>query len=544
MNSTILSASHAAVVLQFVDGIINCEIDMEFKAQIYPLLKEGMQKWLTQLAQLDAYSCGHLRLVCSILNCFETVIVSEIIPIEALNEALLKLSKSRGFKKLISNLIYSSNLLSRIEDTELHFTKNLMSLGTSVIDSQQKVLPILNALSPLPLLGSLYKLLCILNNKTLSQSFLECTIPYLMKLTKEQPYLINNWFTRIETDFLFSLVRLSISSAVPESLKDLVYAVASKLCYILRIDKRKELNYLFTNIIFNKDWFTAERLFNLVSLSEADGFSKALTNIEDMKMCYSNVINLNYVDTGPFVLFKEWQNPILPRDWIYLPILSLYGKSQEIPPPTLVGKHAAKVGKNISAEKEIIIRSSLEWILFNEVCFPDLLNDIDVSDRFCRILCVFLCDNSLFLEKKIKLLLTKCTQLLFKKGDKFNFDKELVGLQNFQDFYTQLLEQFQSVSYGDHTFAACVLVPLAQKHNVKWRKLLWSEYAGCLRALDCPESSLCYGMNAYLYPEETDESVLKSYHRALSSNLLRPNTIPYKIAHHHVESCMKHKFAT
>ncbi|CAG4931566.1 unnamed protein product [Colias eurytheme] len=541
MNSSVLSASHAAVVLQFIDGLISCGVNLDYKAQIYPLLKEGMQKWLSQMSHFDNYTCGHLRLVCSILNCFETVTIHENITIQILNDTLLKLSKSEGFKIVLNNLITSSNLLSGIEDKDLHLTKNLTSLGTSVIDSQQKVLPILNVASPIPCLSSLFKLLVVLNDKNVALSFLEHTLPYLRKLSEKAPSLINNWFTRMETDFVFNLVTLAIQSDIPESLKDLVYSVASKLCYILRIDKRYELEFLFNNIIFNEKWFTAERLFNLVSLSEADGFSKALTNIEDIKSCYSKVCNINYVDTGPFVVFRKWQEPILPRDWIYLPILSLYSKSQEKPEPTVVGEHAKKVAQKLATEKEIIIRSSLEWILFNELCFPDLLNDIDLTDRLCRLMCVFLCDNSLFLDAKIKLLLTKCTQILFKKGTKFNFDKELMGLNNFQDFYTQFLEQFQSVSYGDHTFAACVLVPLAQRHNVKWRKLLWSEYAGCLRALDCPDKMLCYGIDAYLYPEETDESVIKSYFRALSSSLLRPGTIAYKIAHHHVECYKKRK---
>uniref|UniRef100_S4PJL9 RNA polymerase II-associated protein 1 n=2 Tax=Pararge aegeria TaxID=116150 RepID=S4PJL9_9NEOP len=195
--------------------------------------------------------------------------------------------------------------------------------------------------------------------------------------------------------------------------------------------------------------------------------------------------------------------------------------------------------KQQEAEKKLIIRCSLEWILFNEITFPDLISDIEVTDRFCRIMCVFLCSSSLFLDKNINTLIRKCMENLYKNRHKFNFDKQLTGLSNFQDLYTQLLEQFQSVSYGDDTFASCVLVPLAQKHNVKWRKLLWSEYAGCLRALDCPENYLCYNLDDYYYPEETDESLLKSYTRALSSNLMKPNTVVYKIAQHHVSSFKK-----
>ncbi|VVC91933.1 unnamed protein product [Leptidea sinapis] len=536
INSSILSATHAAVLLQFVNNFLLSGLNNldYYKQQLYPLLTEGMHKWFTQTAQLDAFTCGHLRLVSSLFNCFETIITTDKLFIKELQESLLNLGKSAGIRIIMQSLTSNSNLLSGIEDTDIHNIKNLVTLG-SCSSLKERVLPILNPGSPIPFLDSLFQLLNVIDNKNLAMFYLEQTLPYMQRISNTSPYLMNNWFTRMETDMIFNIIKLSSSLDIPETLKDLLYAVASKLCYILRIDKQMELEFLFDSIIFNKTWFTAQRLFNLVSLSEADGFSVALNNIEDIKACYRSV-SLKFVDTGSIIILHKWQEPILPRDWIYLPILSLYSKSQENVAPKVVGDHANKIHLQIAGEREIIIKSSLEWILFNELCFPDLLKDIDVTDRFCRILCVFLCDNSLFLNKKIKMLLEKCVQILFKMGSKFDFDKELVGLHNFQDFYTQILEQFQSVSYGDDTFAACVLVPVAQKHNIKWRKLMWSEYAGCLRALDCPENQLCYGINDYLYPEELDESLLKSYHRALTCNLLREGTIAYKIAQHHVES--------
>lgn len=539
MNSSIISATHAAVVLQFINKLLNCRwINLHsYKKQIYPLIKEGVPKWLTQLSRSESYTCGHLRLICAALDCCKTMIFAERLPMKFLNDSLAVLSTSRGFKEIVKNMEPSSNLLSGIETKDLNLIKNLMSLGTSVIDSPQKVLPILTVLSPLPFLSSLFNLLTLVDIKELSEIFLDNISAYLKKFANKTPSLSENWFTRIETEFIFAVVKLSTQMEIQEEKKDLLYAVASKLCYILRTDKKFELEYLFNYIVFNKQWFTAERLLNLVSLSDADGFSKALTSIHDIRLCYSRVINLNYRDTGPNIVLRKWQEPILPRDWIYLPMLALYSRSQEVDSsPQVVGDHATRLAAQIAAEKEMLVRCSLEWILFNELCFPDLMNDMHITDRFCRIMCVFLCDNSLFLDEKIKLLLQKCTQMLFKKKSGFNFDKPLTGLNNFQDFYTQFLEQFQSVSYGDHNFAACVLVPLAQKHNVKWRKLLWSEYAGCLRALDCPEDLLCYEMKDYLYPEETDESLIKSYIRALSSNLLRPDTIAHKIASHHVHA--------
>lgn len=44
------------------------------------------------------------------------------------------------------------------------------------------------------------------------------------------------------------------------------------------------------------------------------------------------------------------------------------------------------------------------------------------------------------------------------------------------------------------------------------------------------------GLDAYLTPFEEDESLVKSYARALNSNLLRMNTVPHQIALHHLNN--------
>ncbi|CAK1552393.1 unnamed protein product [Leptosia nina] len=283
VNSSVLSTTHAAVVLQLVDCLINSQ-ENSFKEQIYPLLREGMQKWLGQLAQMQAYTCGHLRTICSILNCFTSVIIHENISLDALNAALLNLCKSEGFKVMMNNLRNSSNLLSGIEDTAVHRVKNLMSLGTCVIDTPQKVLPTLNVASPIPVLASLYELLYFTKDKDMSVLFLKHTLSYLKHFCNTELCLINNWFTRMEMDFLIDVLKLAIASDVSESYKDLVYMVANKLCFILKMDKQSELEFLFCNIIFNKEWFSAQRLFNLVTLSDGHTF---LSHIDDISLCYS-----------------------------------------------------------------------------------------------------------------------------------------------------------------------------------------------------------------------------------------------------------------
>lgn len=114
------------------------------------------------------------------------------------------------------------------------------------------------------------------------------------------------------------------------------------------------------------------------------------------------------------------------------------------------------------------------------------------------------------------------------------FNMRLNKEKSFESLYTMFLDTFQSNSYGDDVFSILVMIPLAQKYDVKWRKLVWSEYVTTMTFISCRDADLLDPFSDYLNPPETDASLLKCYAAALSSNILRPNSIPWRIAQHHV----------
>lgn len=65
-----------------------------------------------------------------------------------------------------------------------------------------------------------------------------------------------------------------------------------------------------------------------------------------------------------------------------------------------------------------------------------------------------------------------------------------LGKFNFENLYIQFLDQFQASSYSDHTFSRLVMAPLAQKHNIKWRQMIWSEHIHVLRFVTCTEDEV------------------------------------------------------
>lgn len=150
----------------------------------------------------------------------------------------------------------------------------------------------------------------------------------------------------------------------------------------------------------------------------------------------------------------------------------------------------------------------------------------------------------------------------------FNFFCEIfiyTGRFNFENLYISFLDHFQGVSYGDVTFSKLVLAPLAQRHNIKWRNMIWSEHLHVLRFITCTENDVslmgfvkfCYvwwlkiiltifltifqligDLKDYLEPPEVDVALLKCYYQAINSSILLSNSVPYKIATHHLN---KHK---
>lgn len=77
-------------------------------------------------------------------------------------------------------------------------------------------------------------------------------------------------------------------------------------------------------------------------------------------------------------------------------------------------------------------------------------------------------------------------------------------MSNFQDFYTQLLEQYQSVSYGDVLFGNIILVPLAQKHNTQYRKTLWSEYMGVVQIFNVTAEQVIKIKYKYIFSDNNN----------------------------------------
>lgn len=107
---------------------------------------------------------------------------------------------------------------------------------------------------------------------------------------------------------------------------------------------------------------------------------------------------------------------IIPADWIYTPILIMYTDQQE------------NRMRFTEDQRLQLVMNCLQWIYIYETFFADLAAFVNPSERFCRLACVFLADDSLFLNPEVHNLLEACLKLLVEKNVlEINFNQPIRG---------------------------------------------------------------------------------------------------------------------
>ena len=98
---------------------------------------------------------------------------------------------------------------------------------------------------------------------------------------------------------------------------------------------------------------------------------------------------------------------------------------------------------------------------------------VRISDPHCTSLLYFYYFlnffSDLFLDPTIRTLTEMCLTDVMSGFGSLKFDDPIPGIDSFADFYTQLVDQFQAVSYGDKLFATFLMLPLTNVNIWKYR---------------------------------------------------------------------------
>ncbi|XP_018394974.1 PREDICTED: RNA polymerase II-associated protein 1 isoform X2 [Cyphomyrmex costatus] len=491
-NTSELACEHAAALIAVASH------EKTLKPNIFTLL----MKWSTQFSSVSNPTWSVMKLIAESLSAVDEMSAFKT----------TWLCNQHVFLTLRS----SSNLLS---DYNVAMNREPSCLpNLNVLTENGELQPIVSVNSCIPFLATIFN--AFYNNFRVVEIRLIFEHPsfrkYLEDLEKTEWSLERSWFSRTELYFLTAVVRAVslVGDTINNQTAKIMWKITIKLISTLPADAtdyvRKLLQIALSNEKINLEVITSE-LAKLDLTSTIDQVKIDLRS--DATSLYERYIAPN----------GDWNQAAMPKDWLFLPLVHMYTKSKN----------------DIKLQSED--KDSVVTVLSLALVLPDLMEKLSPTLRFSRLILVYLCDTIYLHNDVAMLLLNVLSNLLRRYHARLNLRTELPGLSSFTDLFTTLCEHFYSSSYGDDGFAMILLVPIAQRHDSHYRKLLWSEHAAALRYLKLSPEKLVLPLKEYLYPEEDDTSLIESYITALVRGVIKETwcPIPFTIAVHHSAMYLK-----
>lgn len=473
---------------------------LSHEQSFYPDILLALKKWSTQLSTCSI-TWGNMKLV-----------LQTLLAVEDFSEKFFQ-SHWISNSKIFENLNSSSNLLSCFTIAKERSPSSLPSLGA--LTQNGELQSVLSKNSCIPFLSqSLQAFVLFSHKQQIEMMFTQNEfIKYISSISNSEWSLENSWFSRIELNFLVNIIKAGKIIDKTE-MKHILWILAIKLIPALPADfsdqSREILNYV------------------LDPKKLSDG--ELLTNFQDLKLSNENQSSSINLSKELITIYESyipikgnWEQSAFPRDWIFLPLIDTYRNL----------KNSHKLDKKDS--------DKIIFVLNLYLGLPELVENLTPNLQFSRLILVFLCET-VFNEENVSPLIEKVmSTFLVKHYKKLDLTKDVPGLSSFTDMFTALCENFFSHSYGNHYFSIVLLTFISQRHDVHYRKMLWSEHAGTLRYIKITVDNLIFPLDELLYPVEEDVSLIECYITSLVRGIVKKEwcCIPYIIALHHSAMFLK-----
>ncbi|XP_066550491.1 RNA polymerase II-associated protein 1 [Amia ocellicauda] len=430
--------------------------------------------------------------------------------------------------------------------------------------------------SPFPLLTGLCSLIDAITSthRGLTDKFSglllsDSLIGYLRACCHAMPALSHSsaWHLRHEYHLLHLLLKIAskLVPVNPEVAKQasLFHQVAIEMIPWLLPGSEHLAHDLLSTVIFNQDFLSEGRcggpeaadLSQRLQLQDKVPSShpslgsllqEACAQLPSVRGCYlTHLAHLepsvlksrdSYLGRTPWVksqLLPELTGPVLPSDWAFLPLVSLYEQS---------GKEESR-GRPVETLPPVSVESAthcLQWLLVLETWREGTLRAVPPAAKLCRLACLFLSSSDLFLERPVQqytwaLLWALCRP---SQQDALDLSVPPPGVASFHDFYSALLAQFEAVSFGDPLFGCFLLLPLQRRFSAALRLAVFGEHVGLLRSLGVSLQQLPLPVEQFTSPPEDSLALLHLYFRALVTGALRRTWCPvlYMVALAHLNT--------
>jgi len=379
-----------------------------------------------------------------------------------------------------------------------------------------EIQPILSVNSCIPFLAIVMEIFCKYLCMAEIRSILEHSsfYKYLQSLEEIDWNLERSWYSRMEFRLLIAVIKAAsmLGNTINNQIVRTIWKINIKLISALPADNIDDMRELF-QIVLSKEKINLEIITSDLAKLDLAVDQIKIDLSSDVVSLYEKYIIRN----------GNWNQAAMPRDWFFLPLVHVYTKCR----------------KNIRLQSED--KNSILTVLSLALILPEFIEQLSPNLRFTRFILVYLCD-AIYLHEDVSALLLKIiSNLVQKHYAELNCNAEVPGLNSFIDLFTALCEEFCANSYGNDNFAMILLIPLTQRQNVQYRKMLWSEHAIALQYLRLSREKLIVPLKEYLYPEEEDISLIENYIAALVRGEVKETKcpVPYMIALHHSAMFLK-----
>ncbi|KAJ8353581.1 hypothetical protein SKAU_G00211480 [Synaphobranchus kaupii] len=231
-------------------------------------------------------------------------------------------------------------------------------------------------------------------------------------------------------------------------------------------------------------------------------------------------------------LLPEASGPMLPSDWPFLPLVSLYERTG--------GAGGGDDVESLPPGSVESVTHCLQWLLVLESWREGALRAVPPAAKLVRLSCLFLCSSDLFLDRLVQRLGWGLLRALTRPAQLGALDLEgpLPGVASFHDLYEALLAQFEAVSFGDPLFGCVLLLPLQRRFSATMKLAVFGEHVGLLRSLGVSLRQLPVPLERYTSPPEDSLPLLRLYFRSLVTGSLRQAWCPvlYAVALVHLNA--------
>ncbi|XP_036397895.1 RNA polymerase II-associated protein 1 isoform X1 [Megalops cyprinoides] len=429
--------------------------------------------------------------------------------------------------------------------------------------------------SPLPLLTALCYLLHTASSihRGLAQKFAPLLVSdalsgYLQACCQAMPTLSHSsaWLLRHEHHLLYLLLKLLIR-LVPISTdvgkQASLYHEVTVVMLSWLLPGSEHLAYdLLATVVFNQDFIPegccgGPEAAQLSQLQLQDSSSSAISSLgpllhsacaqlPSLRACYlTHLAHLEpavtrsrdaYLGRTPYIrswLLPELSGPVLPSNWPYLPLVSLYERMGAADRGSLLVESLPPASVQLAMH-------CLQWLLLLESWREGSLRTVPPAAKLAHLSCLFLCSSDLFLERPVQQLGWALLRTLMRPSQLavLDLDVPLPGLASFQDLYLAMLSQFEAVSFGDPLFGCFLLLPLQRRFSATMRLAVFGEHVGLLRSLRVPLYQLPVPLENFTSPPEDCLPLLRLYFRSLVTGALRRVWCPvlYVVALAHLNS--------